>query len=534
MAESGPGWTLSPDIARNTQGLVVSGYKKLTHGAALFLAFSDRHQQGWIDKLEQIVPITPASRAFDTDLVEAAAIAFTCSGLERLGMDPAALETFLPAFKEGMFQTDRLRRLGDRRSGEWLETVRPGGPLWSGNVRQPPPLRKRGAYAAPPAPIDAERTAENATALTVHAVLFLYARDQAAVDLREAETRAVLKAHGLEVVRSRELLLDIEGAGFSREHFGFADGLAQPFPYDADVNAVERGGKAVTKPDLVNGVPLGEFLIGYRNGHHERAPGPVVPGDAVRPGDQRARDAGLSPHAAARGFYDFGINGSYMVIRELHQDVAAFWRSMEASAAAIRENDPAANHVTADWLAERVVGRTRNGHILRSEDAPTESPDAPASRNFLYFEADRYGYGCPLGSHVRRANPRDGLAPKCSMRKSLLNAANNHRILRRGRKYGPKLDNRVDADGKDRGLLFVCLNTDIPRQFEFVQQTWLFNTDFHGIFEEVDPLIGPDGFMTIQTKPLRRRVKVETFVQLAGGEYFFLPSLPALKYLALL
>lgn len=534
MAMSGPGWTLSPEIAETTQGVVVSGYGTLTHGSALFLVFSDDLRRGWIDALEEILQITPASRAHDKELTEAAAIAFTCSGLERLGMEPETLATFQPAFREGMFQTDRLRRLGDKRKGEWLETVTTGGPYWSGNVRKQGPLRRREGYDAPLGPVDAEPVDQNATEITVHAVLFLYARDETVVDAREAQAREILAAHGLEIARRRDLLLDVEGAGFSREHFGFADGMAQPHPYDDEEGAVMRGGETVNEPDPVNGVPLGEFLIGYRNGHHERAPGPVVPGPEVRPGDDRAKDAGLSPHDAARGFYDFGVNGSYMVIRELHQDVAAFWRSMEEAAASVRKNDQEAEHVTGDWLAERVIGRTKDGHILRPEGQPTEAPGTPPSRDFLYYETDPHGYGCPLGSHIRRANPRDSLTPKPFMRKSLLKAANNHRILRRGRKYGPKLEDRTEADGKDRGLLFVCLNTDIARQFEFVQQTWLFNPDFHGIFEEVDPLIGPDGYMTIQEDPLRRRVKVETFVHFAGGEYFFLPSLPALRYLALL
>jgi hypothetical protein len=53
--------------------------------------------------------------------------------------------------------------------------------------------------------------------------------------------------------------------------------------------------------------------------------------------------------------------------------------------------------------------------------------------------------------------------------------------------------------------------------------------DFATLFEEVDPLVGPDGRMTIREEPLRRTVHVQTFVKMRGGEYFFLPSLPALR-----
>jgi deferrochelatase/peroxidase EfeB len=116
----------------------------------------------------------------------------------------------------------------------------------------------------------------------------------------------------------------------------------------------------------------------------------------------------------------------------------------------------------------------------------------------------------------------------------LLVAANNPRILRRGRKYGTTIeDPRVD-DGQERGLLFICLNTDIERQFEFVQKTWILNQNFATLFDETDPLVGPKGNFTIPQQPLRRIVEVETFIQMVGGEYFFLPSIPALNYLAAL
>jgi deferrochelatase/peroxidase EfeB len=113
-----------------------------------------------------------------------------------------------------------------------------------------------------------------------------------------------------------------------------------------------------------------------------------------------------------------------------------------------------------------------------------------------------------------------------------MQAANNHRILRRGRKYGHKIADPRQDDGADRGLLFMCLNTDIERQFEFVQQTWLLNTTFATLFGESDPLVGPAGPFTIPQDPLRRTVRVQTYIQMAGGEYFFLPSIPALAYLA--
>jgi deferrochelatase/peroxidase EfeB len=298
---------------------------------------------------------------------------------------------------------------------------------------------------------------------------------------------------------------------------------------------VTLDGQEVRSPHPVQGVPLGEFLLGYLNGHHEKARGPVVPTDIGGKRDPRPEQAGLPPHEEAEGFYDLGLNGTYMVVRELKQDVAAFWNSMDENAAAIRKRDPDNSaHVTAEWLAERVVGRDREGHLLCPGSKLRADELNLPDNNFLFYPRDPHGIGCPPGSHVRRAFPRDGLAPSEEKGANLLASANNHRILRRGRKFGRKIDDPRKNDGEDRGLLFVCLNTDIARQFEFVQQTWLLNSDFATLFEEVDPLVGPDGRMTIREEPLRRTVHVKTFVQMAGGDYFFLPSLPALRYLELL
>src|SRR5262249_55283367 len=100
------------------------------------------------------------------------------------------------------------------------------------------------------------------------------------------------------------------------------------------------------------------------------------------------------------------------------------------------------------------------------------------------------------------------------------------------RKYGPPPKNvRVD-DKQERGLLFVCLNTDIARQFEFVQQTWMLNKNLATLFDETYPLVGPKASFTIPRNPLRQIIDADPYIQLVGGDYFFLPSMPALNYLA--
>ncbi|MCD2322759.1 hypothetical protein LQ953_01870 [Sphingomonas sp. IC-56] len=522
-AKGPPSWKLAPPYDADTQGMVVSGFATLPTGRALFLAFgwdgALRDKGGaWLAALQGVAPITDA----DGKDPRSAAIGLTWEGLRKMGLGANTLASFDRPFKEGMFQEDRLRRLGDRREGKWLETVIPGGPKWSGNTPLDAATIGDDAHAFDedgPAPAEQRVT----TPVTVHALLLLYEADEASADAWCAAVSETLAPHGVRVVHRLPLELRLDERGIAREHFGFADGVSQPQPFEAGV--VTMGG-ADAPNDPWNGVPLGEILMGHKNGHNEVAAGPVVPdGDA-------ARSAGLKPHPRGEGFFDLGLNGSYMVVRELKQDVAAFWQSMRANAARITQDDPEHSaQIDQDWIASRVVGRDRDGNLLcPAGTLPPNRYDQP-DNEFGFWDRDRLGQGCPLGSHVRRGNPRDGLAPTPADKQTLLDASKNHRILRRARKFGPTIADPTVDDGVDRGLLFICLNTDITRQFEFVQQTWVLNPNFATLYDEVDPLIGPKGQLTIPETPLRRIVEVETFVQMAGGEYFFLPSMPALRYL---
>lgn len=523
-----PSWKLASPHDTLTQGMVVSGFANLPTGRALFLEFCwDGVQQkgggDWLEAVQAVAPITDA----DGKDERAAAIGLTWEGMRKMGLDKSTLASFDRPFKEGMFQEDRLRRLGDRREGKWLSPVIPGGPKWSGNT---PPDNTACGMADAHAFDDLEQVIETMvrTPITVHALLMLYEKDEETAEAWCATVSAALAPHNVKVVYGLPLDLRPDPRGIAREHFGFADGVSQPAPFEEKVVVVKDGSDY--PKDYWNGVPLGEVLMGHQNSHHEVALGPVVAYS------EEGNKAGLPPHPRGEGFLDLGLDGSYMVVRELKQDVAAFWNSMDAAAARINQRDPEhSGHVTAEWIASRVIGRDVDGNLLcpnsKTGVLPVDKYDQP-DNDFLFYDRDRLGHGCPLGSHVRRGNPRDGLAPKPSDKQTLLDAANSHRILRRGRKYGPDiLEKRVD-DGKDRGLLFICLNTDITRQFEFVQQTWMLNPNFAFLYDEVDPLLGPKGMLTIPEKPLRRIIEVDTFVQMAGGEYFFLPSMPAIRYLA--
>src|SRR5262249_14381698 len=163
-------------------------------------------------------------------------------------------------------------------------------------------------------------------------------------------------------------------------------------------------------------------------------------------------------------------------------------------------------------------------------------PYAGGEDNEFDFANDRYGYGCPVGAHIRRANPRGSLASS----RQLATEMNRHRILRRGRPYGDMMEYPFSGKSDevdDRGLFFLCLNADLERQFEFINQNWVQGTAFAGLPIERDPLVGERsegcrGF-TIPGLPGPTRIDgLEQFVMVRGGEYFFLPGMRALRILA--
>ena len=176
----------------------------------------------------------------------------------------------------------------------------------------------------------------------------------------------------------------------------------------------------------------------------------------------------------------------------------------------------------------RLASQTKGvAEALRSAvgRAPADSGVEP-DNDFLFGAEDPQALRCPFGAHIRRANPRESFDPGSQEQLAI---TNRHRILRIGRLYHP-------FKGQRPGLLFMCLNADLERQFEFVQQTWAQQPSFHGLCGERDPLIGNrrdcDGF-TIPTRegPVRL-TGLPSFVQTRGGGYFFLPGKSLLEYLS--
>jgi Dyp-type peroxidase family len=305
-----------------------------------------------------------------------------------------------------------------------------------------------------------------------------------------------------------------------REPFGFTDGISQPL-----IEGLSKTGPPQTT------LRFGEFVLGYPNEYGRYAERPIL--------DAAADPGKVLPPDPDTGRPDLGRNGSYLVFRQLAQDVPAFWRYLDAAA---RRSDGSPDPAARTRLAAKMVGRWPGGAPLAL--APDGDDPALAGANeFGYFHVDPHGTRCPIGAHIRRANPRDSLDPQPGTDKSY-EINRRHRLLRRGRKYGSPLtpEEALAATGgtgagDERGLHFICLVANISRQFEFVHGTWLNSPKFAGLYDDSDPLVSPSqpygGTFTLQSDPVRDRVTgVPRFVSVKGGAYFFLPGLAALRWTA--
>ena len=227
---------------------------------------------------------------------------------------------------------------------------------------------------------------------------------------------------------------------------------------------------------------------------------------------------------------DLGLDGTFLVVRQLRQKVAEFedYLSTAADDPHVQAAKPGDAATRREWVAAKLMGRWRNGtSLVRNPDAP--GPDIAPDNDFRYGIEDPDGVACPYGAPIRRANPRDSFDGSAA---EPLKITNRHRVLRIGRVYrGPN---------EEQGMMFMCLNADIERQFEFIQQTWLASPSFHGLNNEVDAMaMGVDNVdrnqnvMTVPTPrgPLQLRGLSE-FVQLIGSGYFFMPGRRCLEFLA--
>jgi Dyp-type peroxidase family len=286
----------------------------------------------------------------------------------------------------------------------------------------------------------------------------------------------------------------------STQDFGAQPGDLNPLGYKDSIGQPAIDGSGVEPlPGQGPAIKAGEFILGY-------------PGEAGVPLPAPQPEA-------------LGRNGTYVGLRKYQSRVGTFNRFLHAHAQTEHERE---------LLAAKLVGRWRSGAPLTlapDRDDPSLGADALRNNDFTYA-ADPGGRQVPLGSHMRRMNPRD-------TEMALLADVNIHRIIRRSTTYGAPYDPTALSQHDDeipRGLYFIFISAKAMATMEFLQREWINNGNFMSLGDERDPNVGlqEDGAtFTIPREPVRRRIHgIETFNVLRGGEYFFMPSLSALRWIA--
>jgi Dyp-type peroxidase family len=455
----------------DVQGLVASGYKRLRSADYLLFRIADaRGARDWLAQLAD--QLTNAASPVTATGVN---VGLTLTGLQHLGLAAEALATFPTEFVEGMATPHRSRVLGDEGANA------PEHWRWGGGSDS-----------------------------SVDIVLMVFATDGPTL----AQLRRTL---GVDSIVGLEKVAELHTSDLgSREHFGFNDGISQP--------TILGLGREALAHDLIQ---PGEFVLGYPNEYGLIPPSPVVAGNA----DPNRILPAATDGSAAR---DLGKNGTYMVFRQMRQDVAGFWNYAGQQAVASGQGLP-------EKLAAKIVGRWPSGApLVMAPD--TDRPELATFNDFGFHAADPDGLRCPAGAHIRRTNPRDSLDPAPGTDRSIA-LVKRHRILRRGREYGLPITSGalgprppLSDDGQERGLHFICLCANLVRQFEFVQGTWIASPKFAGLYDDADPLMAVHGVsgasFNIPARPFRYRLRaLPQFVTVVGGAYFFLPSIRAVRYL---
>jgi Dyp-type peroxidase family len=333
----------------------------------------------------------------------------------------------------------------------------------------------------------------------------------------------------------------LPGSLSGHEHFGFKDGISQPgvrgrvssaaddFLTPRYIEPTDPRSRLFAKPGQLL-VWSGQFLLGMWR--------------------QNPQDF-FSHVAEASNFPKWATYGSYLVCRRLRQDVQAFWKFAVESAATLG--------LPAEQFASMLVGRFPSGApVMRTPatDIPALGADDLANNHFLFdddtrasnlmpipgypgdtftqAQKDMLGLVCPHFSHIRKVNPRDSATDLGKTADSLIRM-----IMRRGIPFGPPIAGVKDpAPGlvkKERGLMFLCYQSSIEDQFEFLTTRWS-NSTVQPNFGGHDPVIGQEGsqgrrarFIDFPVGGKFKRVDIKTeWVIPTGGGYFFSPPINAI------
>lgn len=419
-------------------------------------------------------------------------IAFSFAGLRKLGVDRTTLASFPDAFKEGMAaRADRLGDVGASAPENWE------GELGLSSVH---------GYFTGGSNVEVERHFPEAFWKTLRDEIRLF--NDPTVD-EGSDLRAwiglLFRLIGLEVLHIElgqdPYLVDAEGNVVPlperKEHFGFRDGISQPF-VDLGLDDTPPGGGTADRRGTWS---------------------PLAPGEIFLDREDESGQKHLLPFNE-----DLRRGSTYVVFRKLEQDVEGFHSFLE-------QQRPDAG--SRKRLAAQFFGRWPNGtSLVRSPatERSTAGAESEATLNdFRYAEEDPSGRKCPLGAHVRRSNPRD-IGGRNDVR--------HHRILRRGMAFGGRLLGPGEvSDGEPRGILFMAVNARIDLQFEVVQGDWLNRGEFLGQAGlDRCPITGANNKGTasrfVEAGAVAPVTGLPSFVTLRGGDYFFAPGIAALEGLA--
>lgn len=400
-------------------------------------------------------------------------VGITWEGLKALGVPDPVLDTFPAAFRAGSAARSKAPDPEFDR-GIGLGDIGAGAPdKWIlGGDKTPP----------------------------VHVLVSLFMRTQAALDDVSAFLKTQFARHSVTLISSHD------AAWFPEKgvvHFGFRDGIAQPrFP----------GLPGRQHPDMQPEAKAGDFLLGrdYSNTYGGNYLGDI-------------------PNA-------LGDNATYGAFRIQAQDVFGFEELLDRGAEACG--------IDRELVAAKLMGRWRNGVPL-SLSPDTAEPQPPLGeeemndfdyvpgrgRRALYDDTD--GARCPVGSHLRRMNPRGS---------TVMGMPHSRRILRRSMPYGPQLEpgRQRGENEPERGLVGYFMCGDLEMQFEFIQRVWV-NQDIAtpGLRNTREPIVGtqPDGGGSFTMPGQNGRgptviSPIPTLVTTRGGLYCMLPGIRGLRYLA--
>lgn len=476
------------------QGLVLRGYGGLPEARFLLLELEEGHEEAARAYLRGLWP--RLNRASTSPEDSALQIAFTAKGLAALGVPDTTLCTFAREFLEGLDDDVRADTLGDRGDND------PSG--WSWGTRDEP----------------------------IHALLLVYAGKDLLEGVLREEKQRLAGAFRVRHEKETQMLAN------QKEHFGWRDGISMPTIANVPDDPSRTKEKTAKKEFWTDPLPAGEFVLGYRNDYGAYSESPTAE-DGDDPTDQL-------PALPGDTRKDIGKNGTYLVYREMTQDVPRFWQYLATQSR--EDGSDAAEKAIA--LGSKMVGRWPGGAPLattRTDDG-NETNDA----NTFVYRDDTVGLGCPRGAHIRRASPRDVLALEDRGHTAAMAMVRKHQMIRRGRAFGDPLVTSMKPreifaaaqEGPEarRGLHFICLVSNINRQFEFVQRAWINSANFDALYKDGDPLLAArrksgqpnqNDELTVPAEPVRRKYKdLPRFTQLVGGGYFFLPGIKALKFIA--